>query len=292
MTYEFTVDSEHEGKRLNSFLRGPALMSRSLIRSVKNTLDGVLVDGEDVHEDAILHAGQTITITVPQHINLLTPSALAVPIVYENENVLVYDKPAGVATHPSLNQPDDTLANVYAARVKESGEQDVFRPVNRLDKNTSGLILAARDRYVAPLLGKSASKQYYAIAEGVIPDDRGRIDAPIARAGESLIKRVVTPEGSPSVTDYEVMERFENHTLVLVKPHTGRTHQIRVHFAHIGYPLAGDTLYGGSDKYIDRTALHCAILYFNDPLTGRRIKVQSALPDDMRYFLDALYGMQ
>jgi len=291
MIYEFTVGTEYDGKKLSSFLHSSAMMSSSLIRSVKFTEDGLLIDGEKAQTDALLCRGQTVTITVPQSTNLLTPSSITVPIVYENESALVYDKPAGIATHPTLNYPYDTLANVYAARISETGENDVFRPVNRLDKNTSGLVLAAKDRYAAPLLAKSARKQYYAITEGIVPDDNGRIDAPIARASESIIQRIVTADGAPSVTEYEVLERFEKHTLVLVKPCTGRTHQIRVHFAHLGFPLAGDTLYGGSDQYIDRTALHCAIVHFKDPITGRMIKVQSALPEDMKGFLDTLYEL-
>jgi len=292
MVYEFTVGAEYNGKKLGSFLRSSALMSGSLIKTVKFAEDGILVDGETAKTDYILRRGQTVTVSVPASANLLTPSSISVPVVYENEHAIVYDKPAGIATHPTLNYPDDTLANVYAAHLKSSGAQeDSFRPVNRLDKNTSGLVLAAKDRYAAPLLARSSRKEYYAIAEGVLEEDRGRIDEPIARESESIIKRSVQPGGAPSVTEYEVLERFENHTLVRVTPYTGRTHQIRVHFAHIGHPLAGDTLYGGSDGRIARTALHCAILRFAEPVTGREVKVVSQLPEDMKNLLDDLYGI-
>jgi pseudouridine synthase, RluA family len=263
-------------------------MSASLVRSVKYTDDGLLVDGERAKTDHILEKGQTVTVRVESKVNALSSSKKVVPVVYENDHVLVFNKPAGIATHPTLGYPDDTLANVYATLVRTRGEEDVFRPVNRLDKNTSGLVLAAKDRYVAPLLAASSRKQYYAVVEGVIPQKEGVIEAPIGRESESIIRRSVNENGAPSVTEYEVLERFNDHTLVKVTPYTGRTHQIRVHFAHIGYPLAGDTLYGGSDELISRHALHCASMWFDEPVTGKQIYVNSQLPKDM---LNLIYGL-
>lgn len=288
MIYEFTVGGDHCGKKLGVFLREAAALSSSLIRSVKFSEEGLLVDGERAKTDQILKKGQTVTVNVPSKINILSSSDRSVPILYENERLLVFDKPAGLATHPTLGYPDNTLANVYATLVRERGTEDAFRPVNRLDKNTSGLVLAAKDRYVAPLLAKAARKKYYAVVEGIVEQNKGIIDASIGRESESIIKRSVTVTGAPSVTEYEVLERFAAYTLVCVTPYTGRTHQIRVHFAHIGHPLAGDTLYGGNTDLIDRHALHCASMQFTEPVTGKDIKVNSQLPADMRTLIENL----
>lgn len=288
MIYEFTVKDEFNGKKLVAFLRGGCLLSMSLVRSVKYLEDGLLVDGVRAKTDQILKKGQVVRINVPAKTNALSSSNVMVPVIFENENVMVFDKPAGLATHPSFNDADDTLANVYATLVRTRGTEDAFRPVNRLDKNTSGLVLAAKDRYAAPLLAKSSRKQYYAVVEGIVEKDSDTIEAPIARESESIIKRSVKLDGAPSTTKYEVLERYEAHTLILVTPYTGRTHQIRVHMSYIGYPLAGDTLYGGHDCLITRHALHCAVLRFTEPVSSREVELRSQIPDDMRQLIEHL----
>ncbi len=288
MVYEFTVKEDYSGKKLNLFLRNSCQLSSSLVRSIKYEEDGLLVNGIRAKTDQILHAGQTVTINVPAKINLLSSSDIKVPIVFENESVLVFDKPAGIATHPTLNYANDTLANVYATLVRSRNAEDVFRPINRLDKNTSGLVIAAKDRYAAPMLARHSDKQYYAVVQGVLQQDADTIDAPIAREGISIIKRSVNRDGAPSVTNYEVVERYGDHTLVRVIPFTGRTHQIRVHMAYIGHPLAGDSLYGGSTDWIARQALHCAVLRFTDPQSGRQIELRSPMPRDMKTLVDCL----
>jgi 23S rRNA pseudouridine1911/1915/1917 synthase len=157
----------------------------------------------------------------------------------------VLEKPPHLAVHPTLNYPRDTLANGYAAWAAAHGESPVFRPVNRIDKDTSGLVLAAKNGYAAPLLAEGVEKLYYAIVEGELPLGPGIIDAPIGRRGDSIIGRCVTPEGKPSRTEYTILKAAQGLSLAACVPVTGRTHQIRVHFASIGHPLAGDDLYGG-----------------------------------------------
>ena len=195
----------------------------------------------------------------------------------------------------TLNSPGGTLANGYAAWAAAHGHSPVFRPVNRIDKDTSGLVLAAKNAYAAPLLAGRVTKLYYAIAQGALPLGEGVIDAPIGRRGDSIIGRCVTPEGKPSRTEYTIIREENGLSLAACVPVTGRTHQIRVHFASIGHPLAGDDLYGGSRERIARQALHCARQSFavpvytplpdgirvEMPLQLRTVTVESPLPPDM-----------
>ncbi len=287
MIYEFLVGEEYDGKKLAAFLRAGCSLSCSLVRSLKHIDGGILLDGGNAHTDAVLSAGQKVTVSLPEPENELSQCDTEVPILYEDGDALVYDKPAGMATHPTLNAPNGTLANVYAALLASRGERGAFRPINRLDRNTSGALLAAKTRYAAPLLAKSAAKVYIAVCEGDIPDDEGTIDAPIGRADGSIISRCVRADGERSVTHYEVLERFGTHTLLRLRLETGRTHQIRVHMSHVGHPLAGDDLYGGSRGLIARHALHCASMSFTTP-EGKTVSVQSPLCADMLELIAAL----
>ena len=171
---------------------------------------------------------------------------IPVKVVYEDAFAVVLEKPPHLAVHPTLNYPYDTLANGYAAWAAQQGISPVFRPVNRIDKDTSGLVLAAKHAYAAPLLARNVEKLYYAVVEGELPLGPGVIDAPIGRQAESIIGRCVTPDGKPSRTEYTILKAENGLSLAACVPVTGRTHQIRVHFASIGHPLAGDDLYGGS----------------------------------------------
>lgn len=287
MTYHFIVNADDDGKKLGIFLRGAGRLSSALIRSIKTTENGLLVDGAPVHTNYIIKVGQTVTVQFLPRENRLSDCLIPVPIIYEDAQVIVFDKPAGMATHPTLGHPDHTLANVYATLTRKRGEPDAFRPVSRLDKNTSGLVLAAKDRYTVPLLA-GARKRYWAVTEGVLKNDCGVIDAPIAREKDSIIKRRIDSGGAPSRTAYEVVERLDGHTLLRVTPATGRTHQIRVHLASIGHPLAGDTLYGGCDALIARHALHCAELWFARPSDQEEIHLESLYPQDMQDLIDRL----
>lgn len=281
MTYTFTVTEEYEGKKLFAYLRAFAGISSSLIKSVKYDEDGLAVNGERAKTDYAVRAGDRVTVSAGREENSLSPCYTPVPIAYESEDIIVFDKPAGMAVHPTLNYPDGTLANVYAGLLASRGEVGAIHLTNRLDKNTSGLVLAGKNRLVTPLLAKSADKEYLAVVEGIVEENEGIIDRPIAFEGDSIIKRRTADEGLSAVTEYRVIERFSNHTLVRVHMLTGRTHQIRVHFSSVGHPLAGDDLYGGGTKLISRHALHCARLLFTRPFSGERVVLESPLPEDM-----------
>lgn len=281
--FAFPVPPGADGVRLDVFLRRQGL-SMGLVRAVKQA-GGFWADGAPIHTDQRLQAGQTVTFDLPPEHTSVVPQPVPFAILYRDACAAAVEKPAGLAVHPTLNHPDRTLANGWLWQLQSEGQSGVFRPVNRLDKNTSGLVLLALDAYAAPLLAKTARKRYLAIVEGKLPPGPGAIDAPIARRGDSIIGRCVSPGGKPSRTDYTVLAAAGGHSLVECIPRTGRTHQIRVHFAHIGHPLAGDDLYGGRRALIGRHALHCAQLTFGPlPVQGpgaAPVTVQSPLPADM-----------
>lgn len=267
-------------KPLSLFLREQGI-SASFIKSVKYGA-GFFVNGEPKHTNFRLQPGQVVSFELPpeEPTTVQPEDGLPLHIVYEDDFVLALDKPAGIAVHPTLNYPGGTLANAWVAELCRRGQQGVFRPVNRIDKDTSGLVLCAKNAFAAPMLAESAEKRYYALVEGELPLGDGVIDAPIGRKGESIIGRCVCREGKPSRTEYTVLASGAGHSLVRCRPVTGRTHQIRVHFAYLGHPLAGDDLYGGSRELMPRQALHCGKMAFRHPVSHAVMRVESPLPFD------------
>ncbi len=286
------------GVLLRNFLRQCAV-STDLARAVKFRGSGFFSDGDPVLANRRVYPGQTVSFELPPEGEGVAPQPeIPVNVVYEDAFAVVLEKPPHLAVHPTLNYPCGTLANGYAAWALQQGRSPVFRPVNRIDKDTSGLVLAASNTYAAPLLAGNVEKLYYAVVEGELPLGPGVIDAPIGRQAESIIGRCVTPDGKPSRTEYTILKYRNGLSLAACVPVTGRTHQIRVHFASIGHPLAGDDLYGGRRDCIGRQALHCAKQTFRVPEytevpdgicirtpvsagTGRTVTVESPLPQDM-----------
>ena len=294
----FSVPPEADGALLRNFLRMCAV-STELARAVKFHGSGFFAAGEPILANRRVAAGQDISFELPEDGAGVAPQPeIPVKVVYEDAFAIVLEKPPHLAVHPTLNYPLGTLANGYAALMEARGESPVFRPVNRIDKDTSGLVLAAKNGYATPLLARNVEKLYYAVVEGELPLGPGVIDAPIGRRGDSIIGRCVTPEGKPSRTEYTILRAAQGLSLAACVPVTGRTHQIRVHFASIGHPLAGDDLYGGSRARIGRQALHCARQSFQVPVyagqpDGIRVQVpvrehstvvtvESPLPQDMK----------
>ena len=205
------------------------------------------------------------------------------PVAYEDASVIVYDKPASMPVHQAKWHQSDTLANVFAADMANRGLSLPFRAVNRLDRDTSGLCVVAKNAHVAYCLANTLEKEYTAAVAGCPQPLCGTIDLPIARADAVDILRRVDPAGQRAVTHYRVTERDERASLVKIRLETGRTHQIRVHFSHIGHPLLGDVRYGGPADRLDRQALHCSRVWFTEP-SGRQVTVVSVPPfwDDGR----------
>lgn len=299
MKLYFPVPPQADGVLLRNFLRRCAV-STELARAVKFHGSGFFADGQPILANRRLAAGQILSFELPADGEGVAPQPeIPVQVVHEDAFALLLEKPPRLAVHPTLNYPLDTLANGYAAWAAAQGRSTVFRPVNRIDKDTSGLVLAARNSYAAPLLAQGVEKLYYAIVEGELPLGPGVIDAPIGRQGDSIIGRCVTPEGKPSRTEYTILKAKNGLSLAACVPVTGRTHQIRVHFASLGHPLAGDDLYGGHRERVGRQALHCAKQTYTIPVytpmpdgividweaPRQRITVESPLPADLQALL-------
>lgn len=280
-SYRYVIDAENDGMRVQDYLKQVHGYSRRNIIKLKQLETGLVQNGVRTRTVDILHAGDVLDITFPD--DARTPLAVEADpsiIVYEDEDVMVLDKPPFMPVHESKRHQEDTLANLFAGICGQRGESFCFRPINRLDRDTSGLVVAAKNSHYASILWKSVKKEYLAIVCGVPPRDYYRMEAPIARKEDSLIERHVSEQGQYALTHCRILSRGENYSLCRVKIDTGRTHQIRVHMAHLGFPLAGDTLYGVDNALINRHALHCFVARFPDLDRKRTIEVRSPLPRD------------
>ena len=297
MTLTFRV--EEAGERLDTFLaqRCPDL-SRSRIQSL--TAEGlVAVDGAQAKPAARLREGQTVSLVVPPPApSTLVPQAMDLAVVYEDPDLLVIDKPAGLVTHPAPGHPDQTLANAVLAHCPDlEGVGGEVRPglVHRLDRDTSGLIVVAKNDAAqaglsAQFKDRTVSKTYVAAVTGHPDPERATIDAPIGRHPTGRTRMAIVSTGRDAVTDYDVLRRLRGYSLLEARPRTGRTHQIRVHLASVGHPVAGDTTYGKPAPGLDRHFLHAHRLAFDHPRTGKRLELESPLPEDLQAFLDTVTG--
>lgn len=283
----FTVSPEYDGKTLKVFLRSGCGVSASLLTQLKLEENGIANGGAHAIATDILHTGDNITITLPMDKNEIAPVKLPISILYEDEHIIIFDKQPHMAVHPVHGHLDDTLANAASYYSQKQGENYTFRAVNRLDRDTSGALLAAKNSYAASLLPKTAKKKYIAVCEGII-EHGGTVNAPIRLKEGHTIQREVGEGGVSAITHYKPIQSCGGHTLVEFELETGRTHQIRVHMSHLGYPLAGDDMYGGSREFISRQALHCAEIDFIHPITHEQMKIKSPLPDDMKRLINIL----
>ncbi|MBR2743614.1 MAG: RluA family pseudouridine synthase [Clostridia bacterium] len=284
------IGPELSGREIKYVLKSRLFMSARLIAKLKRREDGILLNGERAFVIKKVAAGDVLTLKISDEDEAsenIVPVRGEIDIVYEDEDLLLVNKAAGVPTHPSLDHYRDTLANHTAYYYMEKGRSFTFRPINRLDRNTSGLMLIAKNSYaqdMAARLHKEGllKRRYLALVLGDIKTDFGTIDAPIARADGSVIMREVSTKGRPARTGYRVLKRFPGAALIEAVPVTGRTHQIRVHMAHIGHPLAGDFLYGGECEAIPRHALHSYKIEFTHPVSGEALNFECDMPEDMK----------
>ena len=284
---QYRVPEQAEGTSVERFLRRMGVSHRVLV-DLKNDPDGLTVAGAHIRTIDRLHAGDVLRLCLreTERSDTIPQAGLPLHVVYEDEDFFVIDKPAGMAVHPSPQNRENTVANALAYRYAQAGEAFVFRAIGRLDKNTSGLLVTAKNALSACILTKAAAekrlfREYLAVCTGELPE-RGAIDAPIGRVDGSVIAREVRTDGERAVTYFERLRYEAGYSLARVRLETGRTHQIRVHMKHIGHPLPGDFLYHPDFSRIGRHALHAAFLTVPQPITGEILRFSSPLPADMR----------
>lgn len=283
---EFTVSQECDGTLLGAFLHKTKSVSQRIIRNAKRMDGGITSDGTHIRTIDTVRAGQRIKILLPKPQCDMQPEDIPLDIVYEDEHYLLINKGSNMPVHPTSSiHVTDTMANGVAYYMRRCGDLFSISIVNRLDKDTSGLVLIAKNAYAAENAAKTARKKYFAVCSGELRQS-GRIDAPIARCGDSIITRCVDESGARAVTNYEPLKIANGRTLAAIRLETGRTHQIRVHFSYIGHPLEGDDLYGGSLDNISRQALHCGELSFYHPMLEKRLEFSSPLPEDMARLIE------
>ena len=291
--YELTVriTEKDAGRKIKYFARSEMKISYSQYCAMKAS-DGLRVNGEPVHANYLLRVGDVVTAALPESggSKAVEPEELPVRIAYGDDDLLIVDKDAPLACQCTPKQSCGTLENRLAWLYREQGDF-VFRPVNRLDKGTSGLMAVARHAHAYQLLQTQLHtpnfvREYLAVVEGELAGE-GRIDLPIAKEDAATVRRVIDLEyGKPAVTHYRALSCGNGRTLVRLRLETGRTHQIRVHMAAIGHPVAGDFLYGRELAELPgRFALHSAAIELDQPLTGARIRIESPLPDELRILL-------
>ena len=282
----YRASEEDAGKRVETVLLGQLQVSHGLLSRLKRRENGICVNGQRVYATYVLQAGDQVTADVgdaqpPRH---LEPIRMDLAVPYEDEDLLVLDKPANVPVHPTRDPEERNLEQGLLAYLSE-GVYPHF--VSRLDKGITGLMLVAKSGYVHELMKRrlhtdAFSREYLAVADGTVTPATGTVDAPIGFADGSSYRHCVRSDGAKSCTIYETLSIANGRTLLRLLPQTGRTHQLRVHMAYLGYPLTGDWLYGARSDAIDRPALHSHNLAFVHPLTGQKIECRSPLPPDMK----------
>ena len=283
------IRAEWEGMRVSSVLRYKVGMSGTVMRRIKWEPDGILLDGQRVHTNVTVRVGQCLDVLLsdPDADQPFPASEGPLDIVYEDRDIVVVNKPAGLSVHPGPGHYEDTLGNFLLWHYQQEGERAKLHPVHRLDKGTSGLMTVAKhpfaqDRLRLQLHTPDFERRYLAVCVGTPEPEEGLIDLPIGRCEDSIQKRQVCPDGDTARTRYRVLQRSGELSLVSLVLETGRTHQIRVHMAAIGHPLAGDFLYGTEDRsLIARPALHSAELALRHPVSGEAMRWQVPMPEDM-----------
>ena len=284
---EYIIPEEFDGKTVESFLRGHIKMSLALLRSQKRVPDGITLNGVHTRSIDKIHTNDILRVNLPDDEKVSIPSEYPIDIIYEDEDILIINKPAELPMHESHNHQGDTLANAVAGYLTKKGKPAVFRAVGRLDKGTSGAVLCALNTFAASKLSGKIEKEYLAVPTGKYTQN-GSVDKPIYRPDPIKTYRTADDRGDIAVTHFFPLEWGDDYSLLLIRLETGRTHQIRVHSAYMGTPLYGDTMYGTADKDIKRQALHCKSLTFIHPVTNEKMTFEAPMPEDMERLLERL----
>lgn len=288
----YHIDNTSTGLRIEQYLRRRGYSYQNLTQ-LKKMPESILINGVWSYMRTPLKSGDILTVHIKETESSpnIPPVNLPLDIIYEDEDIIVVNKPAGMPVHPSLNNYENSLANALMYYYQEQGKPFIFRCTNRLDRDTSGLTVIAKHMVSSAILSNMGvrheiTREYLAIVRGELIPEEETVDAPIGRAESSLIERKIDFEkGEHAVTHYHVIEEKNGHSLVSLTLETGRTHQIRVHMKHIGHPLIGDYLYNPDMEFISRQALHSYRLSFSHPITGEQMDFTAPLPEDMRRVL-------
>ena len=291
--FSCTVPPERDGTEAGNFLRHGLGFSAALIKRAKHLADGIAIDGQRITTRTALRAGQLLQVRLSDHERRsdIFPEDGPLDIVYEDEDLLVLNKPPRMTVHPDPLHNSGTLGNFLLAYYDRHGIPADFHPVHRLDRGTSGVMVVAKHAYAQELLRRALhsgdfQRSYLAVCDGCPPAQAGRIDLPIAHSMDSMIRQEIRPDGAPACTEYTVLRKTAERSLVRLVLQTGRTHQIRVHMAAIGCPLTGDFLYGTENQaLISRPALHSHTLSFRHPLSRQQLSFEVPLPEDMAHLL-------
>lgn len=296
--YEHIVTEEESGLTINQILRQNYRFS-SRFRTKMKYQSLVDLNGSPAPGYLRPEAGDVIGVRLPEETSDFTPENIPLDIIYEDEDLILINKQPGIIVHPTKGHPEHTIANAVMYYMRESGQSFKVRFANRIDMDTTGIIIVAKNANAQNELSNqmrhnAVIKKYYALVEGSIEEDHFIIDLPIGRPDQVSIRRTVMEQGGKNaVTEVNVAgrygsEEFGPHTLVEVTLHTGRTHQIRVHLSHIGHVIAGDELYGGRTDLITRQALHAYHIEFTHPATGEYMKFETDIPEDIREAISKL----
>ena len=293
--FEYTISSEDAPMQIRAFLKKQGFSARSMI-VLKRQEQSVTVNDTPVFLTYCLHPGDRLRITLSEEApsEHIEPVALPLDIIYEDPDLMVVNKPAGMPIHPSLNNYDNSLGNAVAWYYAQKKEPFVFRCINRLDRDTSGLTIIAKHIVSAGILSHRIAdknnaetgilREYLAIVKGSVTPPQGTINAPLGRKDGSIIERTIDFEhGEHAVTHYRVLHEKNGHSLLSLILETGRTHQIRVHLKYAGFPLIGDYLYNPDMEHMNRQALHAYHLRFRHPITGEPLEFTTPMPEDMQW---------
>ncbi|HEX3012508.1 MAG TPA: RluA family pseudouridine synthase [Syntrophomonadaceae bacterium] len=290
----YVVDPEDHLTYLRDVFKKKLPVSHALLARLK-VQQKIRVNEQSAHTNYRLQPGDRITVDLNlDETSHILPQDIPIDIIYQDDDIMVINKPAGMAIHPIKEKMTDTLANAVTYYWSQRGESRLFRPINRLDKGTSGLVLVGKSQYAHQALFKQqkqgqVQRRYLAVVEGLVREDKGCIDLPIGFAEPSDPGfRKVDVNGKAAITHFSVIKRYPDATLLSLRLETGRTHQIRIHMSHLGHPICGDVIYGQPSPHIARQALHAGWTSFLQPRTLKRLQFEVPLPTDMQDLLAKL----
>lgn len=292
MNLSYQIDKDEHYDNVLHVLKEQFLLSDRLITKLKKA-NKIYLNFLPTYTKKSVTVGDTVSVLIDfeEDNSNIVASNIPLNIIYEDDYLLVLNKPANIAIHPSILHFDNSLSNGVKFYFDKLGLKKKIRIVNRLDRNTSGIVIFAKNEYIQECLIKQMKtnefkKEYLAIAKGFLESKSGTLNFPIARKEGSIIERTVSSDGDSAITHYDVVKEFNNLSLVHIVLETGRTHQIRVHFSHIGHPILGDTLYGSPSELINRQALHSYKLTFIHPVTKKELILESSLPNDIKSIIN------